>query len=63
MSGLDIFAWIVLVILAISAIAVFCIAGALPGHIAWGEAIRMRTPSPSLAGSHCCSASRYGRLH
>jgi hypothetical protein len=34
MSGLDIFAWIVLVILASCAIAVFCIAGWLPGHIA-----------------------------
>ncbi|MCC8982122.1 DUF3302 domain-containing protein [Bradyrhizobium acaciae] len=34
MSGYDIFAWIVLVILIASAIAVFCIAGWLPGHIA-----------------------------
>ena len=34
MSGLDIFAWIVLIILVASAIAVFCIAGWLPGHIA-----------------------------
>jgi hypothetical protein len=34
MSGLDIFAWIVLVILAASAVGVFCIAGWLPGHIA-----------------------------
>ena len=33
MSALDIFAWIVL-ILAASAIGVFCIAGWLPGHIA-----------------------------
>ena len=33
MSGLDIFAWIVLFILVASAIAVFCIAGWLPGHI------------------------------
>jgi hypothetical protein len=33
MSGLDIFAWIVLIILATSAVAVFCIAGWLPGHI------------------------------
>ena len=29
--------WIVLVIVAISAIAVFCIAGSLPGHIARGR--------------------------
>src|SRR5277367_6248383 len=34
MSGLDIFAWIVLIILVASIIAVFCIAGWLPGHIA-----------------------------
>jgi hypothetical protein len=31
---LDIFAWIVLVILAVSAIAMIVIAGSLPGHIA-----------------------------
>jgi hypothetical protein len=34
MSGLDIFAWIVLIILVASVVAVFCIAGWLPGHIA-----------------------------
>jgi hypothetical protein len=34
MSGLDIFAWIVLIILITSAIAVFCIAGWLPGDAA-----------------------------
>jgi hypothetical protein len=34
MSGIDIFAWIVLIILAVSVVAVFCIAGWLPGHIA-----------------------------
>src|ERR1700761_743376 len=34
MSGLDIFAWIVLIVLAASAIGVFCIAGWLPGHVA-----------------------------
>jgi len=34
MSGYDIFAWIVLVILVASAIGVVCIAGWLPGHIA-----------------------------
>src|ERR1700759_1446499 len=45
MSGLDIFAWIVLIILVASVIAVFCIAGWLPGHIAktrghpWAEAV------------------------
>jgi len=31
MSGLDIFAWNVLIVLAASAIGVFCIAGWLPG--------------------------------
>ena len=46
MSGLDIFAWIVLIVLAASAIGVFCIAGWLPGHIAksrghpWVDALR-----------------------
>ena len=34
MSGLDIFAWIVLLILVASALAIFFIAGWLPGHIA-----------------------------
>jgi hypothetical protein len=34
MSGYDIFAWIVLVILLASAVGVFCIAGWLPGHTA-----------------------------
>ena len=45
MSGFDIFAWIVLIILIASAVAVFCIAGWLPGHIAktrnhpWAQAV------------------------
>jgi hypothetical protein len=34
MSGLDIFAYIVLVVLALSTVAVICIMGWLPGHIA-----------------------------
>jgi hypothetical protein len=34
MSGFDIFAWIVLIILAACVVAVFCIMGWLPGHIA-----------------------------
>lgn len=34
MSGYDVFAWIVLIVLLGSAIGVFCIAGWLPGHIA-----------------------------
>ena len=37
MSGYDIFAWIVLIILIACVIAVFCIAGWLPGHIAKGR--------------------------
>jgi hypothetical protein len=47
MSLLDVFAWIVLVILVASAVGVFCIAGYLPGHIAqtrnhpWTQAVRM----------------------
>jgi len=46
MSTLDIFAWIVLIVLVASAIAVFCIAGALPGMVArsrghpWASAVR-----------------------
>ena len=45
MSGLDIFAWIVLIVLAASTIAVIAIAGALPGMIAhsrghpWAQAV------------------------
>jgi multidrug efflux pump subunit AcrA (membrane-fusion protein) len=45
MSFLDLFAWIVLLILAASAAGVFCIAGWLPGHIAksrghpWAQAV------------------------
>jgi hypothetical protein len=34
---LDIFAWIVLFILLASAVAIFFIAGSLPGHIAKGR--------------------------
>jgi hypothetical protein len=37
MSLLDIFAWIVLLILVVSALAMFFIAGSLPGHIAKGR--------------------------
>lgn len=46
MSFLDLFAWIVLVVLAASTITVFCIAGALPGMVAkarnhpWASAVR-----------------------
>ena len=42
---IDVFAWIVLLILVASAIAIFFIAGSLPGHIArsrghpWAQAV------------------------
>jgi hypothetical protein len=45
MSLLDIFAWTVLLILVASAVAIFFIAGYLPGHIAksrghpWAQAV------------------------
>lgn len=45
MSALDIFAWIVLLILVASALAIFFIAGSLPGRIAksrghpWAQAV------------------------
>jgi uncharacterized BrkB/YihY/UPF0761 family membrane protein len=47
MSGLDFFAWVVLAILVASVIAVVCIAGWLPGHVArsrkhpWADAVAM----------------------
>ena len=47
MSILYLFAWIVLVILVISAVAMIFIAGSLPGHIArsrghpWAQAVGM----------------------
>jgi hypothetical protein len=45
MSGLDVFAYIVLVVLVLSTVAVICIVGWLPGHIArdrghpWARAV------------------------
>ncbi|SNT11965.1 Protein of unknown function [Tardiphaga sp. OK246] len=45
MSGLDIFAWIVLLVVVASVVGVLCIVGWLPGHIArtrhhpWAEAV------------------------
>jgi Protein of unknown function (DUF3302) len=45
MSGYDIFAWIILIILLASAVAMFFIAGSLPGYIArnrnhpWAHAV------------------------
>jgi hypothetical protein len=45
MSGLDIFAWIVLVIVISCIVTVFCVIGWLPGHIAktrrhpWSQAV------------------------
>ncbi len=47
MTGLDVFVWIVLLILIASIIALFCIVGWLPGHVAklrghpWAEAVTM----------------------
>lgn len=47
MTGYDIFAWIVLIILIATLIVVFCLAGWLPGHIArsrqhpWADAVRI----------------------
>jgi Protein of unknown function (DUF3302) len=34
MSFLDVFAWIVLIVMLASTVAVICVAGWLPGHIA-----------------------------
>lgn len=45
MSGLDIFAWIVLIVLVATGVAVFVALGIMPGHIArkrghpWPEAV------------------------
>jgi hypothetical protein len=42
MSGLDIFGWIVLLILVACMVKVFCIAGWLPGHTRdhpWSQAV------------------------
>ena len=47
MSGLDIFAWIVLIILIAVLVFVFCLLGSLPGHIPrsrdhpWPDAVRI----------------------
>jgi Protein of unknown function (DUF3302) len=47
MSGLDLFAWIVLVILLATLVVVFCLLGWLPGHVAklrghpWADAVRV----------------------
>ena len=47
MSPVDLFAWLVLLILAASAVAIFFIAGSLPGTIAksrrhpWAEAVQV----------------------
>ena len=55
MSGFDIFAWIVLIILIACAVGVFCIAGWLPGHIAksrghpWAEAVTVAVPTGKVA--------------
>ncbi len=47
MSGLDLFAMIVLLVMAASTIVVICVLGWLPGHIArdrghpWSDAVRV----------------------
>jgi hypothetical protein len=47
MSVLDVFAWLVMLILLASAVAIFFIAGSLPGYIAksrnhpWAEAVQV----------------------
>ena len=47
MPTLDLFAWIVLAVLVVSAVAMIFIAGSLPGHIArtrghpWADAVRV----------------------
>lgn len=47
MTGLDLFAWIVLIVVTVSTAGVLCIAGWLPGHIAsrrnhpWAEAVKV----------------------
>lgn len=48
MTALDLFAWLVLFILAVSAVAMFFIAGSLPGRIAKS---RNHPLGPSLEGS------------
>jgi hypothetical protein len=62
LSGLDLFAWIVLIVVVVRTIAVILIAGWLPGHIA-----RLRNhPSAKaveVAGWPCSLAARCGRSH
>ncbi|MCA6103961.1 DUF3302 domain-containing protein [Bradyrhizobium australafricanum] len=47
MSGLDIFAWIVLIIVLAVAVLVFWLMGSLPGHVArsrghpWADAVQV----------------------
>jgi hypothetical protein len=47
MTGYDIFAWIVLIILIAVLLLVFCLLGWLPGHVArsrghpWADAVRV----------------------
>jgi membrane-bound acyltransferase YfiQ involved in biofilm formation len=47
MSALDLFAWVVLLILVVSTVAMFFIAGSLPGHVAksrnhpWAQAVQV----------------------
>ncbi|EIM25367.1 DUF3302 domain-containing protein [Microvirga lotononidis] len=56
MSGLDIFAWIVLIVLVATLIAVFVALGMMPGHIArkrghpWPEAVTVGSWATLICG-------------
>jgi hypothetical protein len=58
-SVIDIFAWIVLLILAASAVAMFFIAGSLPGYIAksrnhpWAQAVAVAGWVTLICGFYC----------
>ena len=56
MSGIDIFAWIVLLVLFATAVAVFVALGMMPGHIArkrghpWPEAVTVGSWATLICG-------------
>ncbi|MCB8819762.1 DUF3302 domain-containing protein [Microvirga rosea] len=56
MSGLDIFAWIVLIVLVATVVAVFIALGMMPGHIArkrghpWPEAVTVGSWATLILG-------------
>jgi Protein of unknown function (DUF3302) len=53
MSGLDIFAWIVLVILLAVIVLVFWLMGSLPGHVARRRAHPGLKPVPRASAAGC----------